>query len=95
MREVVQRYRARKQQLRKLLSVITHVSLGVHKRIDENRELLQVLQRDCPEFLKRNPWVVGWIERQDEFLTEIVRASGGAMEAFGAGSAGYPRPWPG
>lgn len=26
---------------------------GVHKRIDENRELLELLQQDAPDFLKK------------------------------------------
>ena len=48
---------------------------GVFKRIDENRELLEVLQQKAPEFLQKNPWVYLWIEAHDEFFTELAKAA--------------------
>lgn len=34
---------------------------GVYKRIDEIRELFEVLKRDDPAFLATHPWVAGWL----------------------------------
>jgi hypothetical protein len=62
---------------------------GVHKRIDENRELLELLQQDG--FIDRYPWVKGWLRSQDEFLSELIEAvpiqEGGFVRLT-------PRPWP-
>lgn len=65
---------------------------GIQKRIDENRELLELLCDQVPELLERQPWVVGWLRSQDRFLCEIASAvpnpHGGVM------NAGEVRPWP-
>lgn len=68
---------------------------GVHKRVDENRELLELLQAKAPELLQSCPWVVGWLQSNDEFLTAVA----GTPEAKGAQPRfntrpGFPRPWP-
>lgn len=47
---------------------------GVHKRIDENRELLELLQNQAPEVLVRNPWIEGWFRSHDNFLNDIATA---------------------
>ncbi|MBD3767930.1 MAG: hypothetical protein IE928_08285 [Gammaproteobacteria bacterium] len=44
---------------------------GITKRIDENRELFNLLQVKAPEFLQDNPWVAGWLESQDDYLTAL------------------------
>ena len=69
---------------------------GLAKRIDENRELLELLQIEAPDLLERCPWVRGWIGSNDAFfvhLDEIV----GSSERVGhrLGPRPYPRPWPG
>lgn len=64
---------------------------GLIKRIDENRELLEVLQRDSPAFLADHPWVVGWIAANDAFfcqLNAVIRSRQPGL------SLAYPRPWP-
>ena len=65
---------------------------GLVKRIDENRELLELLQIEAPDLLARCPWVVGWIASNDAFfvhLDEVVRSSSHDV------SRSFPRPWPG
>ncbi|WP_461280328.1 hypothetical protein [Acidithiobacillus sp.] len=44
---------------------------GIHKRIDENRELMELLQTTAPALLRECPWVEGWIHSQDHFLVAI------------------------
>ncbi|MDA8114316.1 MAG: hypothetical protein M0Z43_06270 [Acidithiobacillus sp.] len=61
--------------LRAIESVMKFTGGGIFKRIDENRELLELLQRESPEFLQKHPWVNLWIEAQDEFFTELAKAA--------------------
>jgi len=65
---------------------------GLHKRIDENRELLQLLQEKAPEFLAAHFWVESWLDSQDQFLTKL-----GETVKLGPSPIrpDYPRPWPG
>src|SRR5688572_17033545 len=46
--------------------VLEQVGGGVHKRIDENRELLELLQQRAPELLEECPWIETWIGGNDE-----------------------------
>ena len=61
--------------LRAIESMMKFTGGGIFKRIDENRELLELLQRESPEFLQKHPWVNLWIEAQDEFFTELAKAA--------------------
>ena len=45
---------------------------GVYKRIDENRELLDLIRYEAPELLAKRPWIVGWFEAQDGFLQDLA-----------------------
>lgn len=67
---------------------------GIHKRIDENRELLELLQRESPDLLNRCPYVEGWISSQDRFLFELAAATGND-NPIGRATGRFPRPWPG
>ena len=44
---------------------------GLAKRIDENRELYQLLQKEAPQFLQKHFYVKGWIAGNDNFFTEL------------------------
>jgi hypothetical protein len=66
---------------------------GLVKRIDENRELLELLQRDAPEFVSSHPWLVGWIEANDQFFTQLDGILDTAKPPHTPEN--YPRPWPG
>ncbi|MFW5259767.1 hypothetical protein ACOANM_32150 [Pseudomonas aeruginosa] len=67
---------------------------GVHKRIDENRELLELLQRESPGLLQRCPWIEGWLESQDGFLSDLADAVG-TPNRLDRPDFRFPRPWPG
>lgn len=68
---------------------------GLFKRVDENRELLEVLFREAPSFMQSHPWVEGWIKGNDAFF-EGVRSTLGLklheLHPFLAGRV--PRDWP-
>ena len=71
---------------------------GIYKRIDENRELLELLRREAPEFLTKQPWVVNWLESQDGFLCDLESAVPLAdvqcPKQVSSTSRSFPRPWP-
>ncbi len=87
--------RSNAESLQAIGNVVSQVGRGVFKRIDENRELLELLKSRCPEFLEQHFWVEGWIRSQDEFLTAIADASGAHKPPRVSGNeSAYPRPWP-
>lgn len=71
---------------------------GIYKRIDENRELLELLQKEAPDLLEKQPWIVGWLESQDDFLCELESAVPLSDVQFrkqgGVRCCSFPRPWP-
>lgn len=62
--------------LEDVIQVIKTSERGVYKRIDENRELLELLQEECPDFIERHFWIKGWLAAQDRFLSELADVSG-------------------
>ncbi len=84
-----------KRRLTCIMEVITGRGRGIYKRIDENRELMELLERDRgPYFLERNSWVAGWLGTQDDFLEALRKAAGMPEKKPGGPLAGYPRPQP-
>ena len=68
---------------------------GVYKRIDENRELLELLQRDAPALLAAQPWVIGWLKSQDLFLQELAATIDlPAIKIRSPSGYQFPRHWP-
>ena len=69
---------------------------GIYKRIDEQRELLELLQREAPDLLLRCPWIERWMKTQDEFLCELALIAGveNTTPAPAPFQCPYPRPWP-
>lgn len=45
---------------------------GVFKRMDENRELFELLCKEHPEFFQNNPWASRWLSSQDRFLKGLA-----------------------
>lgn len=80
-----------KKKLAAVAAVLTHSQRGIHKRIDENRELLELLQERAPEFLATHFWVEGWLRSQDDFLSDLSSALP-VPNPVPTGS--FPRPWP-
>ena len=71
---------------------------GIYKRIDENRELLELLQAKAPDFLQAHDWVYGWLQHNDKFLTDLEAVTRAALHGredltFRA-RHGFPRSWP-
>jgi hypothetical protein len=64
---------------------------GLIKRIDENRELLEFLIEKAPDFLWAHPWVIRWIESNDEFFTQLDEFIDVEKRPD---RRSYPRPWP-
>ena len=81
-----------KRQLAAIQEVVVQSAHGIRKRIDEHRELLETLQRDFPHLLSSYWRIEGWVGSQDQFLTDLVVATGVVR---GRSSENFPRPWPG
>ncbi|MEC4718321.1 hypothetical protein RY831_04115 [Noviherbaspirillum sp. CPCC 100848] len=79
--------------LAKVRRIIARSEGGIYKRIDENRELLEMLQREAPALLCQRPWIVGWIQSQDMFLSELASAAE-VDDPMIKPQAGFPRSWP-
>ena len=60
---------------------------GIYKRIDENRELLQMLRGEAPALMAQKPWIEGWLESQDAFLCALAES----VEPFKEGEIGMPK----
>ncbi|EIX7311936.1 hypothetical protein MK605_004648 [Escherichia coli] len=65
-----------REKLQVLEEVIAQSHRGVFKRIDENRELLELLYREAPELMNNFPWIRNWIVSQDEYLNKLAEVSG-------------------
>ncbi|MEJ6115608.1 hypothetical protein [Aeromonas salmonicida] len=74
------------QQLTQIKAVLERSQGGLGKRIDENRELLELLYLDAPILMKEKPWIAGWLHSQDEFLNDLANAAsvdlGGKVRAY-------------
>lgn len=82
---------ASSKKLKAVEEVLMHSYRGIHKRIDENRELLELLQSQAPEFLEKHSWVEGWLLGQDGFLVDLLAA---LPVDNPVPSGNFPRPWP-
>jgi hypothetical protein len=98
MFDFFQRRRRDRDTLAAVRDVTSRIGRGVHKRIDENRELLELMQARCPDFLISHPWVEGWLASHDDFFTHLaITASIENPRNRTREIAGhrFPRPWPG
>ncbi|MRV70556.1 hypothetical protein GJ700_02335 [Duganella sp. FT92W] len=57
--------------LNRITEILTHTEGGLRKRINENRELTLLLQREAPTFIKQFPWVLRWLDSQDSFFIAV------------------------
>ncbi|PKB89354.1 hypothetical protein A8A01_14605 [Ewingella americana] len=73
--------------------VIKSTEGGLLKRIDENRELMELLECDAPELLASKPWVRRWLESQDTYLRKVAAVAGVPSESPNPLS-NYPRSMP-
>lgn len=77
----------------RFVNVLTQHEGGVYKRIDENRELLELLQDRAPQLLVDAPWIEAWIKSQDAFLEALLDCPDQPMTPR-ARMSPFPRPWP-
>ena len=86
------------RRLRNVRRTLSFESGGVYKRIDENRELLELLGEQAPSFLETHPWVVSWLQSHDEFLCQLALdvplENALFLPGHPHGAAAFPRPWP-
>ena len=54
-----------------LVVLLEQIGRGAHKRVDENRELLELLQSKVPHLLDECPWIVGWLRANDEVFVAM------------------------
>lgn len=75
--------------------ILQELGGGALKRLDENRELLELLQAHAPELLQTHPQVKGWLKANDEVFEELAAQSAalGMCERFSP-RPNFPRPWP-
>lgn len=85
--------------LSKVKRILGWTGGGVHKRIDENRELLELLQREAPDFLASHSWVEGWLKSNDEFFSALASTvpidEGQFLAQAQRQPTVFPRAWPG
>jgi hypothetical protein len=78
-----------------LVMLLEDVGGGAHKRVDENRELLELLQSRVPHLLDECPWIVGWLQANDEvFVGMAEMAAELRLEPRFGVRTGFPRAWP-
>lgn len=67
---------------------------GIWKRIDENRELLQFLQKQAPDVIEKFSFIETWIAQQDIFLVVLEQILQLEKDP-GFKNSRFPRPWTG
>lgn len=81
------------KKLKAVQLIINQTEGGLLKRLDENRELMELLERDAPELLTANPWVRRWLESQDTYLVKVATAAEVSTESANPLS-NFPRSMP-
>lgn len=87
--------KAEKRKVEEIRNAVATVSRGVFKRVDENRELYELIKAKAPELLAQHPYIEGWLGSHDHFFTEIARLTNVENKIGQHSSVPYPRPWPG
>lgn len=85
---------ARRLERIRILCTETDGGRGIWKRIDENRQLLELLQAKAPELLERCPFIEGWLGNTDVFFINLQRLMG-LEDAPEWGGGIFPREWRG
>ncbi|EHY0578637.1 hypothetical protein K1174_001952 [Salmonella enterica] len=58
-----------------ICEVIKYSEGGINKRLDENRELLNLIEYQYPKLLSKHPWINGWIDSQEQYLLAIAECA--------------------
>lgn len=69
---------------------------GIYKRIDENREMVELLKQKYPSLFVDHFWVEGWLKSQDGFLNDLAKTipKDKNLKRFNVIEGKFPRPWP-
>ncbi|AGT26772.1 hypothetical protein M2J86_25025 (plasmid) [Citrobacter freundii] len=78
------------QNLIKFEKLISQNERGVYKRIDENRELLELLIRETPDLFESHGWIRGWFKSLDEYLLALSYEATLSEEESGIRVRPYP-----
>lgn len=78
------------QNLSKLEKLISQNERGVYKRIDENRQLLELLIREAPDLFETHGWIRGWFKSLDEYLLALSYEAKLSEEESGIRVRPYP-----
>lgn len=88
--------------LQRINGILGWMGGGVYKRIDENRELLELLRREVPDLVANHPEIVHWLQAHDDFFCGLETAMAPKDAQFhprpqnlDGRDSGFPRPWPG
>lgn len=80
---------------KELVFALEKVGGGIHKRIDENLEILELLQDKAPDLLSKSSWLVGWIKANDDFFRALAAAPEvSKVQPRFSPQPGFPREWP-
>lgn len=82
----------------KLAEIVCFAEGGVHKRLDEHRETVELLLSEAPHLFKEFPWIESWLKSQDGFLLELSNNvpsdKEGLMRFSRLRGSNFPRPNP-
>lgn len=57
--------------MREVYGVLEIFTGGIHKRIDETREITESIQNHCPQVFQQADGLVHWLEATDTFLCRL------------------------
>ncbi len=67
---------------------------GIWAQIDENRAVLELLQRNAPQLLEDHPELIAMLAHRDAWLTDLAEAAAMSNPWWLLPPRGWPRPWP-
>lgn len=83
--------------VRKIKQIIGWKGGGIYKRIDENRELLELLRREAPDLISKHAEIIGWLRSHDDFFCALESAvpleDAQFYPAPNHDGRCFPRPW--
>ena len=75
------------QGFKRLSGILGWVGGGLYKRIDENRELMELLRREAPDLVAQHPEIANWLQAHDDFFCELESAMPPSDMRFGCQAA--------
>ncbi|WKN23196.1 hypothetical protein [Azotobacter vinelandii] len=70
---VIHYFYKRNRSAKRVLLAIRQNARGIYKRLAELNELAALLSEEVPELLQEKPWIMGWIEAQTYWLSELIK----------------------